>query len=134
LTPPISVRATGTSPSLVRVDSLVEGVTQAVDRERSADRMVAVICPAEDTDAIHSALGPGTSRADHGSLHGDLVVVPAYLSKGLEFDTVIVAEPAGIVADTGYSGLYVALTRATDRLVVVHSEPLPGLYPTEPPL
>jgi len=48
-------------------------------------------------------------------------------TKGLEFDGVIVVEPASIVreSDRGMSDLYVALTRATRRLGVVHSEALP---------
>jgi DNA helicase IV len=50
------------------------------------------------------------------------------LAKGLEFDQVIVVEPARI-SDTGPSGLrrlYVALTRAVSRLSVLHAEPLPA--------
>lgn len=48
--------------------------------------------------------------------------------KGLEFDVVVVVEPAAIVAQTGGLGLlYVALTRATQRLVVVHWRPLPEI-------
>jgi DNA helicase IV len=47
--------------------------------------------------------------------------------KGLELDGVVVVEPAAIVADRamGLRGLYVALTRATQRLTIVHSKPLP---------
>jgi DNA helicase IV len=49
-------------------------------------------------------------------------------SKGLEFDHVIVVEPALIVEEGGDSGLrelYVALTRPTKTLIVVHARPLP---------
>ncbi len=48
-------------------------------------------------------------------------------SKGLEFDHVVVVEPARLVAAdrSGLRLLYVVLTRATRRLVVVHAEPLP---------
>ena len=50
-------------------------------------------------------------------------------AKGLEFDHVVVAEPAGIVEERGgvqgLRELYVALTRATKTLVVVHARPLP---------
>ncbi|GAA2823943.1 HelD family protein [Kribbella solani] len=57
-----------------------------------------------------------------------LVCVPATLAKGLEFDAVIVAEPARIVAaePRGLHRLYVVLTRAVSSLQVVHAEPLPG--------
>lgn len=55
-------------------------------------------------------------------------VVPATLAKGLEFDHVVVAEPAAIVEAEvrGLRRLYVVLTRAVSRLVVVHHRPLPA--------
>jgi DNA helicase IV len=48
-------------------------------------------------------------------------------AKGLEFDAVVVVEPAAIAAGTarGLRLLYVALTRAVQELVVVHHLPLP---------
>ncbi len=59
-----------------------------------------------------------------------VAVVPASAAKGLEFDSVVVLEPAGIVAGeasrvNGLRRLYVVLTRAVSRLRVVHDEPLP---------
>jgi len=56
-----------------------------------------------------------------------LTVVPATLAKGLEFDHVIVAEPAQIVAGEprGLRRLYVVLTRAVSQLTVLHENPLP---------
>ena len=56
-----------------------------------------------------------------------LSVLPASLAKGLEFDSVLVVEPAEIVAaePRGLNRLYVVLTRAVSRLVVIHAEPLP---------
>ncbi len=56
-----------------------------------------------------------------------MTVVPVGLVKGLELDAVVVVEPSRIVAEEqqGLRALYVALTRATKRLVIVHSEPLP---------
>ena len=47
--------------------------------------------------------------------------------KGLEFDTTVVVEPSALIAQSprGYSDLYVALTRSTQRLVVVNADPLP---------
>ncbi|MBO0776532.1 MAG: AAA family ATPase, partial [Actinobacteria bacterium] len=57
-----------------------------------------------------------------------LTLVPVTLAKGLEFDDVIVVEPARIAAAEarGLHRLYVALTRAVSRLAVLHTEPLPG--------
>ncbi|GAA2013560.1 AAA family ATPase [Catenulispora yoronensis] len=56
-----------------------------------------------------------------------LVLVPATLAKGLEYDQVLVLEPAEIVAaePRGLRRLYVVLTRAVSRLHILHSEPLP---------
>ena len=49
-------------------------------------------------------------------------------AKGLEFDSVIVVEPARLLDEPGgLSLLYVALTRSTDRLTIVHQRPLPGV-------
>ena len=59
-----------------------------------------------------------------------MTVVPASLAKGLEFDHVVLVEPADIVtgeADrvTGLRRLYVCLTRAVTSLSIVHANPLP---------
>src|SRR5699024_3289971 len=56
-----------------------------------------------------------------------VVVLAVHRAKGLEFDRVVVVEPARIVAASphGLGDLYVAITRATQRLGVVHAEPLP---------
>jgi DNA helicase IV len=53
--------------------------------------------------------------------------VPASQTKGLEFDAVLVVDPQRILADgpRGAAELYVALTRATQRLGVLHRDPLP---------
>ena len=64
-------------------------------------------------------------------------MVPATLAKGLEFDHVVLVEPAAIVAGeadevTGLRRLYVCLTRAVTSLVVVHSTPLPPSWPRLP--
>jgi len=58
-------------------------------------------------------------------------VVPASSAKGLEFDSVVLLEPAQIVAAEaarvdGLRRLYVVLTRAVSRLAVLHDEPLPA--------
>jgi DNA helicase IV len=57
--------------------------------------------------------------------------VPATAAKGLEFDSVVLLEPAEIVAAelhrlAGLRRLYVCWTRAVSRLAVVHTEPLPA--------
>ncbi len=64
-----------------------------------------------------------------GAATGELItLVPVTLAKGLEFDQVIVYEPAQIASAEarGLHRLYVALTRAVSRLTVLHAEPLPA--------
>jgi DNA helicase IV len=58
-----------------------------------------------------------------------VVVLTVAQAKGLEFDTVLIGDPAGILAEStrGLNDLYVALTRATQRLGVVHSGELPAV-------
>jgi hypothetical protein len=65
----------------------------------------------------------------------DVTLLPASQVKGLEYDHVIVVEPAEIVAaePRGLSRLYVVLTRAVASLVVLHERPLPaGVRPPTP--
>jgi DNA helicase IV len=72
----------------------------------------------------HSQLG------DEDDIDARVDVVPASLAKGLEFDHVVLVEPADIAATeadelTGLRRLYVCLTRAVTSLVVVHAKPIP---------
>ena len=74
---------------------------------------------------------PGCRRAaltDDGEEAARVAVVPATLAKGLEFDAVVVVEPAAIVAaePRGLHRLYVVLTRAVSSLVVLHRGDLPA--------
>ncbi|MER7848776.1 AAA family ATPase [Kitasatospora sp. NPDC096077] len=71
-------------------------------------------------------LSPGTET----SADARLTLVPASLAKGLEYDYVVLDEPAAVIAGepderTGLRRLYVALTRAVSGLTVLHREPLP---------
>ncbi|WP_241010979.1 RNA polymerase recycling motor ATPase HelR [Mycobacterium camsae] len=103
---PESVRACGVPPWSRQVDQhqLVSAIEEFVRDEASRDGTSVVIGP------------PGVPGA----------VVPS-ATKGLEFDAVLVVDPQRIVADgpRGAAELYVALTRATQRLGVLHQEPLP---------
>ena len=62
-------------------------------------------------------------------LDGDLVLLSPPEAKGLEFDAVVVVEPADFLAggERGARLLYIALTRAVQELVVVHALPLPDV-------
>jgi DNA helicase IV len=109
--PPASVRANGHLPYArrVAVDDLADAVRDAV--ATAVDGTVVVIAPAGVLIDI-----------------GCDVLTPRQ-SKGLEFDSVVVVEPDRILAEDprGAADLYVALTRATQRLTVVHTAELPPM-------
>jgi DNA helicase IV len=118
--PPLAYRRGGEPPRLVAVAAAE--LRAAALREAAAlaelDGLVAVIAPPALTDG-------GT---DGGAF--DELVVPVLTprqAKGLEFDHVVVVEPAAIAegGEQGLRELYVALTRPTRTLVVVHARPLP---------
>jgi superfamily I DNA/RNA helicase len=92
---------------------------------------VGVIAADPQVPALAGALdGAGVRYGAPGS-DARLTLVPVTLAKGLEYDHVIVVEPARIVAAEarGLHRLYVALTRAVSRLTVLHTEPLPSPLP-----
>ncbi|GAB4077255.1 HelD family protein [Nostocoides australiense] len=102
----------------------------------AAPGSVGLIVPDPRVAEASAALGRaglehGVLGADHGDVNHQIDIVPASVAKGLEFDRVVVLEPAQIVAAepderTGLRRLYVALTRAVSELDVIHSTPLPA--------
>jgi DNA helicase IV len=126
--PTRSVRATGDEPEFVRVDDVV---TETATRARAFAQQrgtTAVIAPVAHHAAITAALGDVGAVADSPeALDAPVGVFDAMDAKGLEFDHVVVVEPAELVAAdrSGLRMLYVTLTRATQHLAVVHSQPLP---------
>ena len=135
LTPPIAVRPGEDPPEFVRVPEPsglgAEVVAAAVRaRDHVEPGNVAVIVPrslVEDVAAGFEAAGVEYGRATRRGLDRRITLVPVDLAKGLELDAAVVVEPAAIVAEesAGLRSLYVALTRATRRLAVVHARPLP---------
>ncbi|MDV7172942.1 AAA family ATPase [Gordonia amicalis] len=128
-TSPTSLRSNGVEPVAIPVtdagdaQSIATGVLRAVDLAEPQG-LTAVVVPDALLDAVNAALDPDAFDAT------DVETPKVYTvrtCKGLEFDTTIVVEPAAIIAQSprGLSDLYVALTRATQRLVVVHGDPLP---------
>ncbi|GHF46714.1 DNA helicase [Streptomyces mashuensis] len=110
--------------------AVVEACRRALGREGStgliaADDRVPVLAEAL-TAAGLAYLAPG----EETSAEARLTLVPASLAKGLEYDYVVLDEPAAVVAAepdvrTGLRRLYVALTRAVSGLAVVHARALP---------
>ena len=132
--PPRSVRETGVPPwrMLTTRDALPAALAQVTAAEAAGEGRLAVIVP----DARIAELGAAVSRAVPGVSFGqspDLtspaVVLGARQAKGLEFDSVLIADPAAILAGSprGRNDLYVAMTRSTQRLGVLH----PGRPPAE---
>ncbi len=140
ITPPVAVREKGEEPLIHRTggQSVLGELGEMVRDEllRLEGGSLAVIVPASMLASAHRALveagiehGTATnaSRNVTGRLHPRVTVVPVNLVKGLELDGSIVVEPSLIVAEEpqGLRALYVAMTRSTRRLVVLHGLPLP---------
>jgi DNA helicase IV len=143
LEPPRSVREAGVQPWRAQVPAaeLPARLASLVASEAAqmTDGRLAVIVPgtrlAELGQAIRSAV-PGTAVGEDPELATPVVVLSVAQAKGLEFDSVFVADPARILADSPRGGgdLYVALTRATQRLAVVHSGEPPAVLARLRPL
>ncbi|NNE73491.1 MAG: ATP-binding domain-containing protein, partial [Acidimicrobiales bacterium] len=132
LQPARSVRTDGDPPRIVSGADIVGDAIAAagVEHEAIGAGSVALIVPRSLVDPIEARLAElevDFGRATRSGLDQPLTVVPVALVKGLEVDAAVVVEPARIVREEpqGMRSLYVALTRATKRLAVVHSEPLP---------
>ena len=102
----------------------------ALDRAVGADEgRIAVITPRADDDAAALAADPrlaGALEAPDGDvLRSRLVVMSPRMSKGLEFDVVVLVDPA-VVGRTSPGDLYVAMTRPTRRLRMVSRTAAPG--------
>ena len=132
--PPRSVRRTGEEPTLVQVDGsgVPSAAAAAAGREAAAvgHGSVAVVVPSSMIQSVANALaraGVRFGEPDRSGLDETVTLVAVELVKGLEFDSVVVVEPARLAREAaqGMRALFVALTRPTRRLTVVHSEPLP---------
>jgi DNA helicase IV len=133
-TPPTAVREGDHDPRIVKVPKtqIAKTVAQeARDMVASlADGRVGIVCPDDMVDLVASALDDASlayGRAGSRGLDATLTIVPVSVVKGLEMDGVIVVEPTAMYEspDVGPRGVYVALTRSTQQLVVVHSAELP---------
>ncbi|WP_265523318.1 HelD family protein [Oerskovia flava] len=88
---------------------------------------VAVVATAGTVSLLREALRDDLAAASRAGDEPSLRVVTPGESKGLEFDAVVLVEPAEVAAEvSGPSDLYVSMTRPTRRLVVVHAQELPA--------
>ena len=132
LTVPKSVRSVGYHPTAHQVEAheLIDAVVERVHavREQIVQGTIGVLCPddmAEDMAArMHRA---GVSFEPIGGNGNGATVLGVRLSKGLEFDAVVLVEPAIVARESaqGLRALFVAITRPTQALAIVHSLPLP---------
>ncbi|MGW4222079.1 HelD family protein [Streptomyces bauhiniae] len=119
--PPSSVRSTGVHPWVRDASGDLPGaVAQAVAELTPAEGRLAVIAPRALHDTLAGALD-GVTAGGEPDLTRNVVLLDPRQSKGLEFDSVLVVDPAAY----GTSDLYVALTRATQRLGVLHTGEVP---------
>ncbi len=133
---PISVRAGDERPEYFEAASpeqLFDEVAMATASLAAAmpTGSIAVVAADAMVDDVSNALtaaGIQHGRATRSGLSVAITVVPVSVVKGLELDGVVVVEPSAIVASEqqGLRALYVALTRSTRRLSIVHARPLPA--------
>jgi len=143
LHPPRPVRETGVTPWSQQATAgelpAVLGELAGSEASRIGAGRLAVIVPgsrlAELTAAVADVV-PDVISAEAPDLDRPVVVLSVTQAKGLEFDAVLVADPARIVADSprGLNDLYVAITRATQRLGVVYEADLPKVLSRLQPL
>jgi DNA helicase IV len=124
------VRSTGEQPRFVATTSegLVAETVSHVRRALDRTGTIAVIAPAALHPVIITRLADvGASSEASDALDAAVAVLEPAEAKGLEFDHVVVVEPARLVtADrAGLRLLYMSITRTTKTLTVVHAEPLP---------
>ncbi|MEX2292973.1 MAG: UvrD-helicase domain-containing protein [Acidimicrobiales bacterium] len=136
LKPPSSVRQNGDEPRFIQ--AAVGEVAQAAVRAALDERdvvdpgSVAVIVPDSLLSAVAAAFddeGVEFGRAARNGLNSQITLVPVSLVKGLELDAAVVVDPSAILEEEvqGARALYVALTRSTKRLALVHERPLPDV-------
>jgi len=124
--PSVSLTSSAPSPS-----PLAAGAAEAVDAELAEmddGGKLAVIAPATRIAELAQALPAAVPGDRPAVLDSAVALLTVNQAKGLEFDRVVLVDPAGILAQSPVGGhdLYVAITRATHRLTVVYDGELPA--------
>jgi DNA helicase IV len=136
LDPPRSIRHNGEEPQVIGVGAdeldleladLVRSELKAVEAGNVA--VVVAESMAERVDDVLNSAGIEHGRATRQGLSRQVTVVTPSLVKGLELDSVIVVEPSSILAEEarGPQSLYVAVTRSTKRLSILHTGEPPDI-------
>jgi DNA helicase IV len=130
--PPESVRAEGVPPRAVRgldrVASVVAAEHEEIGAQSGQGGRLAVIAPTARIGELARAVPAAVPGDRPEVLDSPVALLTVGQSKGLEFDRVVLVDPAGILGESPAGGhdLYVALTRATHRLTVVYDGDLPA--------
>ncbi|SDD26643.1 DNA helicase IV [Actinokineospora iranica] len=133
LAPPSSVRETGIEPWRLRVpETELAGTLAKLAATETGQGTLAVLVPESLADEVGRAVAeavPDAALGERPELESRVVVLTVRQSKGLEFDAVLLAEPTRVITESarGMNDLYVALTRATQRVGVVHAADLPPM-------
>jgi DNA helicase IV len=136
LAPPRSVRRGGVPPWTLRLEPerWPAGLPEVVAAEMAAvaGGRLAVLVPDAHLDGIGRLLTgalPQAAARGPAALDAPVAVLAVADAKGLEFDGVVVVDPAAILGASprGANDLYMALTRATQRLGIVHQDELPAV-------
>jgi DNA helicase IV len=130
--PTASIRLGRTDPvvTLVRESELTQAALEEALVLAETHALVALVVP---EDLVPEVTRLSRRKGQVGLLERDamtrpITIVPAPASKGLEFDAVVVVEPAAVAGDDrrGLRLLYVAMTRPIQHLSIVHAQPLPS--------
>ena len=130
--PPEAYRRGGEPPRFVRDGDVAHRAAEEAVLLDAGEGSVAVIAPLALVPSVRELLERALVDVEASTVE-DLApavrVLDAREAKGLEFDHVVLAEPAAMIEEVegvqGWRHLYVALTRATKTLTVVHARPQP---------
>lgn len=127
ITAPLVVRDAPRDPQFREVapESVALAAVRSVQEHSGKGRFLGVVCPDARRDEIIAALRDediNWDDADNGALGASINLVSPVAAKGLEFDAVVVVDPAEIVkaGPHGERMLYIALTRTTKYLDVIY--------------
>jgi DNA helicase IV len=134
---PRAVRKDG-SVIVERREVLADGLADVLAVLEDEPGITGIICTPTMLPAVRTVLASrGTPSAELPGEIGDsaVVLVPVDYAKGLEFDNVVVLEPRDVLVHSpnGRRLLFVALTRSTNRLFILHRDPLPAALGGEDP-